>query len=244
MIPTTTNIPGPAGLLVTDLAGTPTYQLVNPHGDIVGTTDATGTTSGFIANNPAGDEYGKATTIPTSGLGWLGGHQRYTTHTNSKNIRMGARIYDPNTGRFTSTDPIEGGSANPYDYAHADPTNSFDPDGHCGRPIGNTPVPCLDASGTPPLNPRAPSTRELYAESLRVRGLPANHRDGPSIFGYVGGLFSCLGSGLGVIEGRLGVVEGVAFGASMGIQTYGLSFVPGFGGPTTMVGRRSVVRDL
>jgi hypothetical protein len=39
---------------------------------------------------------------------------------------MGARLYDPYTGRFTSTDPIPGGSANNYDYCNQDPINNLD----------------------------------------------------------------------------------------------------------------------
>jgi hypothetical protein len=44
---------------------------------------------------------------------------------------MGARSYLPTLGRFLQTDPIPGGSANPYDYANQDPANQMDLDGRC-----------------------------------------------------------------------------------------------------------------
>ena len=36
---------------------------------------------------------------------------------------------DPSVGRFLAPDPVEGGSANAYDYANQDPINTFDYDG-------------------------------------------------------------------------------------------------------------------
>jgi hypothetical protein len=42
---------------------------------------------------------------------------------------MGARSYLPQLGRFLSSDPISGGSANAYDYGNQDPLNSFDLNG-------------------------------------------------------------------------------------------------------------------
>jgi RHS repeat-associated protein len=50
-------------------------------------------------------------------------------------VDMGARNYDPGTGRFTQPDTVIGAldkpiSLNRYLYAHADPLSMFDPDGH------------------------------------------------------------------------------------------------------------------
>jgi len=46
-------------------------------------------------------------------------------------VRFGARDYDPETGRWTSKDPIlfDGGDTNLYGYVANDPINGFDPTG-------------------------------------------------------------------------------------------------------------------
>jgi RHS repeat-associated protein len=48
-----------------------------------------------------------------------------------KTCRFGARDYDPETGRFTSKDPIlfDGGDTNLYGYVASDPINHIDPSG-------------------------------------------------------------------------------------------------------------------
>lgn len=61
-----------------------------------------------------------------TGNGWEGAHQRATTDTGLQ--LMGARLYNPATGRFTTTDPVPGGNTNTYTYPN-DPTNTTDLDG-------------------------------------------------------------------------------------------------------------------
>ncbi|MEA3075881.1 MAG: hypothetical protein QOF60_789, partial [Actinomycetota bacterium] len=118
----TTYVSGPGGLLATYTGTTPTYPIANAHGDIVGTTDA----AGAFTAAPATDEFGVAAVPPPGRLGWLGSQERFATGGNLKLIRMGVRLYDPALGRFLSVDPIEGGSANDYDYCSGDPVNCFD----------------------------------------------------------------------------------------------------------------------
>ncbi len=49
-------------------------------------------------------------------------------------VYMGARYYDPGTGRFLSPDPLgHDSSASLYDYADGDPVNRLDPDGRLGK---------------------------------------------------------------------------------------------------------------
>jgi RHS repeat-associated protein len=65
-----------------------------------------------------------------SRYGYLGSKQR-SAELPSGVIAMGARSYIPSLGRFLQVDPVDGGSANPYDYANQDPFNQFDLDGLC-----------------------------------------------------------------------------------------------------------------
>lgn len=129
----------PGGALLTRGGGVSTWSLPNAHGDIVLATDDSGTSQGQARTY---DAFGIATGtgLPENApgsfdYGWLGQHQRPTEHADSLavTIEMGARQYDPLLGRFLQVDPIEGGSANDYDYANADPRNQFDLDGTwCG----------------------------------------------------------------------------------------------------------------
>jgi hypothetical protein len=64
---------------------------------------------------------------------------------------MGARVYSSATGRFLQTDPVSGGSANPYDYGAADPINNTDLDGNVCRGKIERPTPYMAVRGCVPL---------------------------------------------------------------------------------------------
>ena len=126
----------PGGVTLTRrAAGTEVWSYPNVHGDTLTTTDHTGTKQGPTL---AYDPYGQALApLPDNSAGnldyaWLGRHQRPTEHATSLPVvEMGARPYHPNLGRFTQVDPVQGGSANDYDYTSGDPVNRFDLDGKC-----------------------------------------------------------------------------------------------------------------
>ncbi len=116
-----------AGGLAVDIdnTGTAVLQLTNLHGDIVATT-----TLGQAGINTYTEtnEYGQPKTGSTGGrYGWLGTHQRDTSVVGGLTL-MGARLYNPGTGRFLSIDPIPGGNDNRYTYP-SDPVNLSDTSG-------------------------------------------------------------------------------------------------------------------
>ncbi|MGQ0631256.1 MAG: DNRLRE domain-containing protein [Sporichthyaceae bacterium] len=111
--------------------GAVALALTNPHGDNITTADipAAGPATtigawsdydeyGTPRNAVAADSIGGATNY-----GWLGAHER--GNDDSGLTLMGARLYNSNTGVFTSIDPIYGGNEAAYSYP-GDPVNEAD----------------------------------------------------------------------------------------------------------------------
>jgi RHS repeat-associated protein len=68
--------------------------------------------------------------------GWLGAGQRARDSATGLVI-MGARLYSPSVGRFLESDPVQGGSANAYDYSNQDPVNGSDLSGEAPNGCGS-----------------------------------------------------------------------------------------------------------
>lgn len=143
-----TYVDGPdAELAATDDAGTLTYQLDDVEGSVVAEAPSSSGAGGPVSRTET-DEFGNVTNAATPVIdntkgvpayGWLGGHERATDFGQAQGsgspIEMGVREYLPAVGRFMQVDPVDGGSANSYDYAFQNPMNEQDLSGECVGPL-------------------------------------------------------------------------------------------------------------
>jgi RHS repeat-associated protein len=168
----------PGGSLVSKRASGDVWSFPNVHGDIAAMSDRAGTKQGpTLSYDPYGQTL-SGTPDNSQGsydYGWLGQHQRGLEHQSGLQpiIEMGVRQYDPAVGRFLQVDPIEGGSANDYEYATGDPQDVLDLDGACSQyqPINGVIViaPC-PTQGRPTYSGRSPLQEEFRKKLDGAKG--------------------------------------------------------------------------
>jgi RHS repeat-associated protein len=158
---------------IQESSGTTSLLLANLHGDVVSTASLSGEAKEPTANYEF-DEFGNPKKGSAGRYGWLGGNQR-RTELPSGVIQMGVRSYVPSLGRFISTDPVAGGSANSYDYANADPVNQFDLSGRKAKAkMGisyRRPVAPQPSTGGGPL-PSSSGSAETYGGKAKKKHIP------------------------------------------------------------------------
>jgi len=119
-----------------DTTASCTLNLFDLRGDVIATaaiTNGTGAVSTYSEQTEFGLPQPSGSFQTTAApYGWLGAHQKNEANLSGL-VLMGARVYDPTSGRFLSIDPILGGNAGPYLYP-ADPVNQFDLSGQSGAP--------------------------------------------------------------------------------------------------------------
>lgn len=108
--------------------------LSNLRGDVTATMNVgANSTTSRVEYTPFGQVAGSSGTLRTTGLqpGFVGTAGAQAVANVGGYVHMGARVYNPSSGRFLQMDPITGGSANSYDYADQDPMNQLDLSGYC-----------------------------------------------------------------------------------------------------------------
>ena len=129
------------GVVLTTRVSGDVWSYPNIAGSVTATANAAGTrTAGPLLYDPFGNPLSG---YPDNQAGlldgaWYGTADRQTQHQPGLHpaVDMGARQYQPQLGRFTETDPVEGGCANDYVYTGGDPVNSADLDGRSACPGG------------------------------------------------------------------------------------------------------------
>ena len=120
----------PGGVSIALQASGNVWSYSNLQGDTTATTNQAGTlTSGPVTYGPWGNlNPGQTAPANLTGPNTAGayGTNGKLTNTSTSTILLGARTFNPTEAHFLSVDPINGGCANAYVYAHGDPINSSD----------------------------------------------------------------------------------------------------------------------
>ncbi len=105
-------------------SGTVTYLVSDSLGSVRGTVSSSGSVTGTTNYDAWGNPESSGGLTGTTPFGFAGG---YTDPTGL--VYLINRYYDPQTGQFTSVDPLVAQTLQPYAYAGGDPVSSSDPTG-------------------------------------------------------------------------------------------------------------------
>jgi len=130
---------GPATATFSVSTGTTSYQLTTLRGHQLLSLDSSGTATSTTPT--LYDPYGvqlqpTAPTAPSTDAPTYGFEAAALVETEElavPAVMMGARVYVPSIGLFTSQDPKPGGSLSSYNYANSDPINFSDPTGESAK---------------------------------------------------------------------------------------------------------------
>lgn len=155
---------------------------------------------GTIMQKMEHDEFGRVRADTNPGytpFGFAGGIYDPVTGL----VRFGARDYDPQTGRWTSKDPIRfaAGDTNLYGYVMNDPVNLIDPDGKCPMCFGAVVGGIAAGVATYVMNPNAsPSTIATAVAVGAVAGAASGGISASSSLGVIFGANAAIGYGANV----------------------------------------------
>ncbi|MFD8081800.1 RHS repeat-associated core domain-containing protein [Kitasatospora sp. NPDC059722] len=127
----------PGGVTLVRQGGTSTYQIADPHGTGNLALDGTTLAESRRPSDPFGNPRGTQPTTWAGDHGFVGGTKDDATGLTN----LGAREYQPTTGRFLNPDPLldtgDPQQWNAYAYSNNDPQNLSDPSGlkaeECGQ---------------------------------------------------------------------------------------------------------------
>ncbi|MEV7601658.1 polymorphic toxin-type HINT domain-containing protein [Kitasatospora sp. NPDC089797] len=119
----------PGGITLVRQGGNSTYQIADHHGTGTFAIDGTTLTETRRPSDPFGNPRGTQPTTWAGDKGFVGGTKDDATGLTN----LGARQYQPTTGRFLSVDPLidlaDPQQWNPYAYSNNNPVNLSDPTG-------------------------------------------------------------------------------------------------------------------
>ncbi|TIH32262.1 hypothetical protein D4765_15905 [Subtercola vilae] len=214
------SLPGGVSLVI-PATGNQTWSYPNIHGDTIITATQTATRSAQYRYDPYGQPIsttgviGTTTsdnTVPnnlpgTADYGWLGSNAKLYEHQGTiATTEMGARQYIAALGRFLSTDAVEGGNANPYNYP-ADPINKTDLSGN-RQDCGGCSYAALMAGLAVGNDPLATSLRNGPAAAERMRESKQGPYNLPNPK-FVSGGFNIIYGGYKVLTGLEGIAAGI-----------------------------------